>query len=296
MVGTPARVRAPRPGDAVWRRFGDVRSLFMGPQILLLQVAHPVVGAGVREHSTFRQHPWRRLWRTLVSLSTVVYGGQDAAVAEARRLRGEHTPIRGVDETGRRYHALDPEAYHWVHATLVQGPVDAHRLFGPGLDRAELDAYYAGMRDVGRVWGLAERHLPPDRDAFAAYYDGVVHDRLEHTRAVDDLVAALAHPARPAARIPYALWEPVGVLLARPVLLVTVGSLPPVLRERFGLHWGPRQERSLRRLAAAVRAAAALTPAPVRRGHSRVLAAVGRRGRRQRERAGVSAAAPGAAA
>ncbi|WP_017615076.1 oxygenase MpaB family protein [Nocardiopsis salina] len=296
MAGTPARVRAPRPGGAVWRRFGDVRSLLMGPQILLLQVAHPVVGAGVSEHSTFRQHPWRRLWRTLVSLSTVVYGGQDAAVAEARRLRGGHASIRGVDVAGRRYHALDPEAYHWVHATLVQGPVDAHRLFGPGLDRGELDAYHAGMRDVGRVWGLAESHMPPDRDAFAAYYDRTVHERLEHTRAVDDLVWALAHPVRPAACVPNTLWEPVGVLLARPVLLVTVGALPPVLRERFGLRWGPRQERSLRRLAAGVRAAAALTPPPLRRGHSRILAAVGRRGQRQRERTAGSAVAPGAAA
>ncbi|WP_017608982.1 oxygenase MpaB family protein [Nocardiopsis xinjiangensis] len=280
MTDTPARVRVPRPGEAAWRRFGDVRSLLMGPQLLLLQVAHPVVGAGVLEHSEFRQHPWRRLWRTLVSLSTVVYGGQETAVAEAARVRGEHTTIKGVDEDGRRYHALHPEAYHWVHATLVKGPVEAHRLFGPGLERAELEAYYTGLREVGRVWGLAEHHLPHDWESFLRYYDAMVHERLEHNRAVDDVVWVLAHPARPSARIPRALWEPVGVLLSRPVLLVTVGSLPPVLRERFGLHWGPVQERSLRRLATTVRAAAALTPPPLRRAHTRALAAVGRRRQR----------------
>ncbi|MFF8534308.1 oxygenase MpaB family protein [Streptomyces sp. NPDC015532] len=57
----------------------------MAPQLLLLQVAHPVVGSGVEGHSTFRAAPWPRLKRTLFSLSTVIYGGRRAAAEEARR-------------------------------------------------------------------------------------------------------------------------------------------------------------------------------------------------------------------
>jgi uncharacterized protein (DUF2236 family) len=261
-VPTPARVRAPLPGGPVWRIFGDVRSLLLAPELLLLQVAHPVVGAGVADHSNFRAEPWPRLGRTLMSLSTVIYGGQEAATAEARRLIGVHADMKGVDSSGRRYHALHPEAYHWVHATLVQAPVDAMRLFGRELGEAELAAYYGEMRDVGRVWGLKEHHLPPDWEAFRAYYDAMVADRLEMNRSVRDVLDALAAPARPAPWIPEALWRPVGRVAGRAALFVTVGVLPPALRERFGLPWSARRERWLRRLARVVRVV--VTPLPVR--------------------------------
>ncbi|NYV77429.1 oxygenase MpaB family protein, partial [Streptomyces sp. UH6] len=218
---TASQVRAPLPGGPVWRVFGDVRALLLAPELLLLQVAHPVVGAGVADHSNFRAEPWPRLGRTLLSLSTVIYGGQEAATAEARRLIGVHADMKGVDPSGRRYHALHPEAYHWVHATLVKAPVDAMRIFGREMDEAALAAYYREMRNVGRVWGLKEHHLPPDWEAFVAYYDSMVAERLEANRSVRDVLDALAAPARPARWIPEALWRPVGRAAGRVALFIT---------------------------------------------------------------------------
>ncbi|SME89856.1 oxygenase MpaB family protein [Streptomyces sp. Amel2xC10] len=267
-----ARIRAPRRGEVVWRRFGDIRGTLMAPHLLLLQVAHPVVGAGVADHSNFRAEPWPRLIRTLLSLTTVVYGGQEAATAEARRLLRMHAGMKGTDATGRPYRALDPEAYHWVHATLVKGPVDALTVFGKGMPADELEEYYRGMRDVGRVWGLKERHLPPDWPSFLAYYDDMVAHRLEYNASVRDVLAELAHPAKPFRRLPDPLWNPVARLVAHYALLVTVGTLPPVLRERLHLSWSPRQERALRRFARAVRVVTALVPPPLRLTLALVLA------------------------
>ncbi|MCX4741317.1 oxygenase MpaB family protein [Streptomyces antibioticus] len=267
-----ARIRAPRRGEVVWRRFGDIRGTLMAPHLLLLQVAHPVVGAGVADHSNFRAEPWPRLIRTLLSLTTVVYGGQEAATAEARRLLRMHAGMKGTDATGRPYRALDPEAYHWVHATLVKGPVDALAVFGKGMPADELEEYYRGMRDVGRVWGLKERHLPPDWPSFLAYYDDMVTHRLEYNASVRDVLAELAHPAKPFRRLPDPLWNPVARLVAHYALLVTVGTLPPVLRERLHLSWSPRQERALRRFARAVRVVTALVPPPLRLTLALVLA------------------------
>jgi uncharacterized protein (DUF2236 family) len=263
-AGAVSQIRAPRRGGAVWRYFGDIRSTLMAPQLLLLQVSHPVVGAGVADHSNFRAEPWGRLIRTLLSLTTVVYGGQEAATAEARRLIHVHTPMKGTDSQGRRYHALNPEAYHWVHATLVKGPVDAQRLFGKGMSDTELAAYYRGMRDVGRVWGLKEHHLPPDWPSFVEYYDDMVANRLEHNQSVQDVLDELTRPAKPFRWIPGFLWAPVARLGAHFALLVTVGTLPPVLRERLHLDWSGRQERALRRFARLVRFLTALTPPPLR--------------------------------
>ncbi|MEW1671926.1 oxygenase MpaB family protein [Streptomyces noursei] len=269
----PAQVRAPRRGGVAWRHFGDTRAFLTSPQLLLLQVAHPVVGAGVSDHSTFRTEPWQRLLRTVGSLGTVIYGGQAAATAEARRLIEVHRRMKGTDARGRRYHALHPEAYHWVHATLVRGPVEALRLFGPGLTAAQTEEYYREMRDVGRVWGLKEHHLPPDWPAFCAYYDRMVAERLELNDAVRDVLAELARPQKPPVRwVPAVLWRPCAALAARYALLVTVGTLPPVLRERFQLPWTARHERRLRRFARVVRCLMAPVPPPLRIAPSLFLA------------------------
>jgi uncharacterized protein (DUF2236 family) len=291
---TPAQVRAPLPGGPVWRVFGDVRALLLAPELLLLQVAHPAVGAGVADHSNFRAEPWPRLGRTLLSLSTVIYGGQEAATAEARRLIGVHAAMKGLDSSGRRYHALHPEAYHWVHATLVKAPVDAMRIFGRGLDEDELEAYYREMRDVGRVWGLKEHHLPPDWEAFLAYYDAMVAERLETNRSVRDVLDALTAPARPARWIPEPLWRPLGRAAGRGALFVTVGVLPPVLRERFGLSWSPRQERRLRGFARVVRILVTPLPVRLRVALGGVLARAAERRRRARETAPARPGGPAA--
>ncbi|KUJ70754.1 hypothetical protein ACZ90_00085 [Streptomyces albus subsp. albus] len=265
--------RAPAPGGPVQRYFGDIRCLLAAPELLVLQVAHPTVGAGVAQHSGFRTSPWTRLWHTLLSLDTVVYGGQRAAEAEAVRLRALHAGITGTDARGRPYRALDPEAYHWVHATLVQGAVDAHQRFGTPLSAETVEDYYREMRDLGRLWGLADRDLPPDWAAFRAYYTAMVEHRLEPTPAVRRVLRMLRHPARPRVRwLPAPLWRPVAEPLGRGTLLVTTGMLPPELRRRLGLAWTPRQERALRRFALLVRSVLAVVPPPLRTALSRQLA------------------------
>ena len=43
--------------------------LLGGGRALLLQVAHPLVAAGVADHSDYRSDPWGRLVRTLETMS-----------------------------------------------------------------------------------------------------------------------------------------------------------------------------------------------------------------------------------
>nr|WP_237550575.1 oxygenase MpaB family protein [Streptomyces sp. SID8354] len=108
---------------------------------------------------------------------------------------------------------------------------------------------------------MSERHLPPDRDAFCACYDGVVAGRLELNGAVRDVPAEPARPQKPPVWwVPAALWRPSAALAAHYALLVTVGVLPPVLGERFGLARTDRQARWLRRFARVVRCLMAPVP------------------------------------
>src|SRR5687767_4469128 len=82
------------PDSLVCRLFDDPRLFAASGYALLLQVAHPTVGAGVRDHSTFEQDPWGRLLRTVDYLYLLTYAGREAA-AVGRRLREVHKQIKG---------------------------------------------------------------------------------------------------------------------------------------------------------------------------------------------------------
>src|SRR5256885_16477648 len=98
----------PRPGSITWQRASDARLLIAAGYALLLQVSHPTVGAGVREHSEFRRDPWGRLLRTLDYTYTMVYGGPSAAGEMGRRIPATHTRIRGPRPAGRPPPPLAP--------------------------------------------------------------------------------------------------------------------------------------------------------------------------------------------
>jgi uncharacterized protein (DUF2236 family) len=256
----------PPRGSITWRRAGDARLMVGAGYALLLQVSHPVVGAGVSEHSNFREDPWGRLLRTLDYTNTMVFGEPEDAVRMGRGIREMHKRIKGVDRHGNRYHALEPEAYAWVHATLAEAIVNGHSRFGRPMSRAEVEAFYAEWLGMGRLLGVRERDLPADWYGFREYFDRMVAERLEHNETVRDVLDALKEPARPPALpLPDGAWRAARFPAARLTALATIGMLPPVLRERFGLEWSRAQETQLRALGVASRAATPVMPASLRR-------------------------------
>src|SRR5438477_3492989 len=189
---------APGPQTITYQRAGDVRVLVAAGYALLLQVSHPTVGAGVSEHSQFRLDPWGRLLRTLDYSCTMVFGGPQAAGEMGRRIRSFHKQIHGMRPDGQRYHALEPEPYAWVHATLAEGIVRAHERFGRALTPEQREALWSEWRALGRLLGIRERDLPATWPEFRDYFTDMVEDQLVHTPAVDEVLEAMARPAPPA--------------------------------------------------------------------------------------------------
>ncbi|CAM5294457.1 oxygenase MpaB family protein [Streptomyces narbonensis] len=267
---TPAADPAPPPvGGVLWSVAGDVRALLMLPAALVMQVAHPAIGAGVDEHSVFRTDPWGRGERSLRSVQLWVYGGEDAA-EEGRRLRRLHRDIQGTDAHGRAYHALTPAYYSWVHATGF--PVYRHGLglLARPLTEAQERQLYAEWLQVGRILGIHDRDMPQTIDEFWPYYRKVLADELEATVVVRELLDPdLPVPAPDRGPLPlrFAL-RLVWPVLRRPVLrlraFLTVGLMPPDAREAIGLEWTDAQERALRRFARVVRAVVPVLPERLR--------------------------------
>jgi uncharacterized protein (DUF2236 family) len=251
----------PGPQTVTWRRAGDVRMLIAAGYALLLQVSHPTVGAGVSEHSQFRREPWGRLLRTLDYSYTMVYGGPRAAGEMGRSLRAFHGQIRGVAPDGRPYHALEPQAYAWVHATLAEAIVRAHERFGRPLAREQREQFWSEWRTLGRLLGIRARDLPASWSSFEDYVQSMLDGVLVHTQAVDEVLDAISRPSAPDLPL---LSGPAWVLVRTPLShvleLATVGLLAPALRERFGLHWSQAQQLELRALGTALRAATPLMP------------------------------------
>jgi uncharacterized protein (DUF2236 family) len=255
----------PHPGTITWRRAGDARVLIAAGYALLLQVAHPTVGAGVSEHSQFQRDPWGRLLRTLDYTCTMVYGGPQAAGEMGRRIHSLHRQIRGTRPDGKPYEALEPVAYAWVHATLAEAIVCAHERFGRPFTDEQREQLWAEWRSLGPLLGIRSRDLPADWPRFRDYVDEMVDGALEHTPAVDEVLQALARPAPPA--LP-GLFRPTWSVARQPLghllELTTVGLLPPVLRRRFALPWTRANDLELRVLATALRQATPLMPASLR--------------------------------
>ncbi|HEY5628412.1 MAG TPA: oxygenase MpaB family protein [Candidatus Limnocylindrales bacterium] len=254
------------PASEAWRLNREAALLLgAGPLAVLLQIAHPLVAEGVAQHSTFREDPWARLDGTLRSYLRIVYGSTAAARAEIRRLNGLHRTVAGpvsdpsaAARFGAAYAARDPELSLWVHATLVWATLTAVNRWLGAVPRDRQAPFYAETLVVGRGFGVPEALLPADLDEFEAY----VADMLGPSGPVHpsslsrNLAHAILHPPLApvvergaVARRLGAMSQPIATLLRRaprstltPLLMPSVGLLPPSTRAELGLRWGPMEQ------------------------------------------------------
>lgn len=231
------------PGDSMIRRIGqEALTLLGGGRALLLQVAHPLVAAGVADHSDFRTDPLGRLFRTLELMHTLVFASRTRAEQALRRFHAVHARIHGhlalpagPFPAGTAYSAGDPELKLWVHATLVDTSLMAYDRFVAPLSPDERAHYYADTCVLARMLGVPDRILPPTPGDFQDYTDGMLAgDTLTVTPGSRRLARSVLRP------------EGVGTALSasmRLIRLVTAGLLPERLRTMYGLEWGVGQQR-----------------------------------------------------
>ena len=217
------------PNSMIRRVHGEGILLLGGGRALLMQIAHPAVARGVQEHSSFRKDRRKRLLRTLRPMFAIAFGSKQQALDAAAMVNHLHE-----DVVGPGYRATDPDLLLWVLATLIDSALFVHERFLRPLRPAETEAYYADMLLVGELLGIPPGYAPSTYKAFRAYFDTTLESLRVSNEArgiCRDLFRGLL------------VWP---VML--PVRQLTSGLLPSSLREQFGLPWGPRRERWLRRI------------------------------------------------
>ncbi|WP_082948068.1 oxygenase MpaB family protein [Mycobacterium sp. 852014-52450_SCH5900713] len=263
------------PESLTWRYFGDWRGMLQGPFAGSMQNMHPQLGAAVEQHSTFFREPLPRVMRSLYPIGGVVFDG-DRAPTTGAEVRDYHTDIKGVDDQGRRYHALNPDVFYWAHSTFFMGTILVAERFGGGLTEAEKRQLFDEHIQWYRMYGMSMRPVPKTWEEFQVYWDHMCRNVLEDnyaTRAVLDLTIYDKLPIAP--WLPDWLWGGL-TKLSRPFFVwLTVGFYHPAVRERLGFQWTGRDEWLHRRFGNMVRLIFAVVP-PRYRKHPRARAGLDR--------------------
>ncbi|GAA4134219.1 oxygenase MpaB family protein [Actinomadura keratinilytica] len=247
------------PDSLTWRYFGDTRLMLVGPRAAVLQNMLPALGQGVQDHSVFFAETFARLRRSVGPIMDTVYGGPRAAET-GRRVRDYHRDVKGTMPDGSRYHALDPETYYWAHATFVDHLMYGIDTFVRPLTDADRRRIYAESKTWFRMYGVSERAMPEDWEAFQAYWKRMMDEVVEPHRTARYGVGYVTKGLPAPRRVPRGLWRRVSPPLDAVARFLTVGGLPPRARELLGLPWSAADERRYRRFAAAVRRMGPLWP------------------------------------
>lgn len=241
---------APADG-AAYKVNREVAVLLGWGPALLMQVAHPLVAAGVADHSGFANRPASRLGRllgTIRAMNGIALGAPGEARAAARGVNTIHDAVHGrlreaagVYPAGAPYSAHDSDLLLWVYATGLYAVPRAYALFVGPLTAEERDAYCRASARGAALLGVPEGALPETWDELEAHLrETVASGRIAVSSDGRALAWDVLHPYFPRA---------LGALYW-PAKLVSIGMLPPEIRRMYGYPWSPSQERALRLMAA----------------------------------------------
>jgi uncharacterized protein (DUF2236 family) len=231
---------------------------------ILLQLAHPLVAAGVADHSSFREGGLaaaKRLHLTVRAMLALTFGDErgraaalDGILAIHKRVHGHLPAAAGRFAAGTSYSAEDPDLVLWVHATLLDSiPLIYERLFSP-LTAAERDAYCTEAAPVAIDLGARPDEVPRTAAALVDYLDRMyASGSIAVSAQARELAAAVLAP-------PFAVVVAPAAWVNR---LVTVGLLPDRIRMEYGFRWSDAQERSLTRVTVMLRVLRRATPAAI---------------------------------
>jgi len=246
----------------VAHRINGERLVLLGwTRAILLQVAHPLIAAGVHEHSGFRASPLasaRRLHGTTQAMLEITFGDAERRARAIEGIRAIHDRAHGrlrepvgAYREGTPYSAHAPALHPRVHTTLIDSVLRSYAILVEPLSRSNRDAYCeasasaaeelgARAADIPRTWEDLQRFLD------GHYADGTVAIGGQAREIADALLSgAFARTILPAG------------LLNR---FMTIGLLPPPVRDAYGFPWSPAHERRFVRIARGITGVRGILP------------------------------------
>jgi uncharacterized protein (DUF2236 family) len=257
------------PGRSLARRVHGERSvgLLYGQRALLIGALEPLTYTGTMLSTKSGEWPFTRLARTAKIQETVFLGTRaeaDKALAAVHRLhgriKGELDEAAGAHQAGAAYSAFDPELMLWTLAVIADSGRVMYETMARPLSEAERELLWRDYVRFGELFGLPASEVPGTYREFQDWWDGKL--------ASPDLYAT-AHALELAPMV--AFEQPVPAHARANIAtqnLIIKGTLPPRVREIFGIRWSSAHERAFRSLTAAHRRARPAFPRRMRRGRN----------------------------
>lgn len=245
------------PDSYTWRDFGSYLFHLMLPQAFVLQSAHPIIDAAVSKDKKYKVDPWGRAKGSVKLLWPVVYSRPDKAIEMGHRLREMHRAIKGVDKDGNKYHALDPEAYSWVHITGFDATLRMFEYFGRPVTREERAQMFAEWKQMGSLLGIPDKYIPQTEDEYWKHFDYIIEERLIWGEVLDDLMDPKFYGNYPRPdelkHLPMPIFKLIMGAAGWLMHKVSVATLPQNFRSRFNVKYSKMDQRMFKLFAWTVR-------------------------------------------
>ncbi|MCX5044457.1 DUF2236 domain-containing protein [Aldersonia sp. NBC_00410] len=162
------------PNSLLWRYLGDRRFVLTLPRAVTLQMLHPAIAAATAEYSLTPTRLWLHKKRTVPQLVGMAYSQKETK----HFMRYAHEHMKGRDDRGNRYHALNPELFFFQHATYVDTLVTMITTFIRPLASDELEQLYQETCTWYRKYGISDRMVPATWGEFDGYFDDACRSQL----------------------------------------------------------------------------------------------------------------------
>jgi uncharacterized protein (DUF2236 family) len=256
-------------GKSMARRVQGERAvgLLYGQRALLIGALEPLTYTGTMLSTKSADRPFERLVRTAKAQETIFLGTREEADRILARVHNQHRRVKGQLEedagahaAGSAYSAFDPELMLWTLAVIADSGRAMYETLVRPLAPAEREALWQDYLKFGELFGMPRDVAPHTYPEFVSWFDAKLRSpdlhATPHALEFAPLVA-FEQPVPPGARLNLAAQN-----------LVIKGTLPPRVREIFGIPWTARNEGAFRALAASHRAARHAMPRTVRRGRN----------------------------
>lgn len=254
-------------GTSVLRRVQGERSvgLMYGQRALLIGALDARNYVGTALHSRYRDRPFKRLSATAKMFETVFFGTRAEADRVLAAVATMHRPVEGVlpadgggYPAGTPYSAHDPELMLWTIAVAAESSAHFYELLVRRLGPGERDAFWRDWVRFGELFGMPREVAPPSWAEFRNWFDGRLAGDEMGLTAEARLVGRGVAFRIPVPRVESPLMEFHN--------LVLIGTLPPRVREFYGLEWDRRRALAFAAVTAAIRRSRPLSPRAIARG------------------------------
>ena len=255
------------PPGSMLRRVQSERAvgLLYGQRALGIGAIDPRNFMGTLLHDRSADRPstaWSRRRRCSRRSSSASREKADRILAA---VHGMHSNVKGTlpkdagsFKAGTPYSAHDPELMLWTIAPAADSAVYFYELFVRELSESERDEFWADYVRFGELFGMPASVAPTSWRELREYVDSKINGPdayLTEEAKVIGRAVMLEIPTSASRRAPMQAHN-----------LVMRGSLPPRVRELYGLRWTSADAVAFRGAVAAARAARPVTPRSVRRG------------------------------